>query len=106
MEVISGSAMMVENADIAEDKGTAQQYREMTVEIEEDELILLAIEKKEENRTDNCNTGKWCRKNMKRIETANAMWKGIGMRETVGEIIFETLDLEEFGPNEDVECSF
>ena len=32
--------------------------------------------------------------------------KGIGMRETVGEIIFETLDLEEFGPNEDVECSF
>ena len=104
MEVISGSAMMVENADIAEDKGTAQQYREMTVEIEEDELILLAIEKKEKNRTDNYNTE--VTEKCEADQDCGCDVKGIGMRETVGEIIFETLDLEEFGPNEDVECSF
>lgn len=85
-------------------KGTAQRYRELIVEIEEDELILLAIEKKEKNYTNNYNTE--ASGNCDADLEYGSNVKGIRKREAVGEIIFETLSLEEFGPNEDGECSF
>lgn len=74
------------------------------MEIEEDELILLAIEKKEKNYTDNYNTE--VSGNCDADPESGSNVKGIRKREAVGEITFKTLDLEEFAPNEDGECSF
>lgn len=78
----------------------------MEVEIEEDELLLLAIEKENEKNADNrgLRTGAADACSADRDDECQS--KGIGQRETVGKISFAALELEEFGPNEEGECSF
>ena len=72
-----------------DDEDFHMEYCELTLEVEEDELILLAMPKMSEQNS-----------------RSGQSLKVIGEREAVGEVSFTVLKLEEFCPNKENEISF
>lgn len=72
-------------------QNNCSEYRKITVDMEEDEMVLLAVSKESGDFTN---------------ENASTVVSSTRRDERTGTILFDTLELEVFSPNEDGEVSF